>query len=624
MDSLTTFGSRSLRMAARSMDGWLRRRLSSLRWLARLAWVRTGPRLAEPDWDTVIEEVAGQLETLNCSTEQDFLNVGGKLMEFLSTARQISSDMEALTELVSGKHGQNVSQALTRMLERAREMDDQVLRSGQALASVRGLSSQVQSGFLKLEETVALFRALCTLIRIETSRLGGDGSDFGYLADQVKPLSESIGTTGRGVLDAAARLDRNVDSALHSGAEISTAQLQELHTLIARVAESLHSFEERREQGREASARQAEGHRAVCAGIEDLVSSIQFHDITRQQIEHVSEALRELRSTAGGRARAPSGLGPFLMLQCSQLSGSARAFAEAMERMDRNLEGIAARGGLMAEESATLLGFSEDERESFFLRMESCFTGILAAVGHCAAREAALCSTAAELDQTIAGMRQSVQQIRGVEIQIQRIAINASIRSAHIGASGDALNMLADAMHRVALDSSQNTEAAAALLDSMSEAVERISTGTAPQTASSTGTDPVVDEMRQAVLDLHSDSERSFGRMNDIALLNSRLRDAIQSLRDSLSVGPLFAQVVAQARAGLERIGAQAGAVSPENQGPAAAPDMAQFAARYTMQAERDVHESLTRAARAPDPVPVLAAAIATGAENLGDNVELF
>ena len=575
-----------------------------------------------------IREVASGLEELNRSTERDFLAVGGKLMEFLRAAREISADMTALTELVSGEQGRNVSQALTGMLKRAQQMDAQATGSSEALAAVRDLSRRVQFGFLKSAETVALIRAMCTLTRIETSRLGGDSSDFSNLADEVNPLSESIRSTGQVVLDAAARLDRSVESALRRGAEISTRELKQLQALIASVVESLHSFEEREQRAAEASARQAAQHAGVCAGIEDLVGSIQFHDITRQQIEHVCQALGQLRSETGDGNQASPLACAALRLQCSQLSSAGRTFAEAIERMDRDLEGIATRVGDTAEASANLMGFSEGERESFFLHMESCFSGILKAVGDCTAAESALRETASGLEETIGSMRRAVEQIRGIEIQIQRIAINAAIRSAHIGSAGDPLNVLAEVMHRVASNSNQNTEQAVELLDSMSEALVRATGGA--ETSSSDRPGDVVDQMRQAISDLHSASERSFSRVIEIADLNTRLRDDIRAVRDGLSVGPLFAEVVGRSLGELERIEAQAGSGPCEQLEPGGAQDPAvvqnidRFARHYTMQAERDIHESVAQAALTAAAAPAESAAGLLNDNTLGDNVELF
>ena len=142
--------------------------------------------------------IIADLEGLNRSTERDFLAVGEKLMEFRSAARDIASDIAALDDLISGEHGRHASGALTRMLEGFEEMDSRVGQSGEALAGVGELSHRIRLAFSGLRNTVTVFRTLCTLTRIETSRLGGASAGFSDLADEVAPLSESIQATGEG------------------------------------------------------------------------------------------------------------------------------------------------------------------------------------------------------------------------------------------------------------------------------------------------------------------------------------------------------------------------------------------------------------------------------------------
>jgi hypothetical protein len=166
------------------------------------------------------------LQNLNRSTERDFLAVGEKLMAFRSTVRQIQSDMAAVTELISGQQGRDAGHALTRMLEHSNAMDMRIEQSGQALACVRDLSSQLRSAFSGLPNMVSVFRALCTLTNIETARLGSTGADLGHLAAEIRPLSESIQTSGEGVLEASGRLDANVQSAIRSGSELRHTQLK--------------------------------------------------------------------------------------------------------------------------------------------------------------------------------------------------------------------------------------------------------------------------------------------------------------------------------------------------------------------------------------------------------------
>ena len=123
-------------------------------------------------------------------------------------------------------------------------------RAAKTLARVHDHSCRIRLAFGGLRNTVAVFRTLCTLTRIETSRLGSSGADFGDLAAEVGPLSESIQASGEGVLEASSRLDQCVQSAIRSASDLRVRQLKELGALIAGVVDSLEAFEEQAATGR--------------------------------------------------------------------------------------------------------------------------------------------------------------------------------------------------------------------------------------------------------------------------------------------------------------------------------------------------------------------------------------
>ena len=577
-------------------------------------------------WPSSVERVIRDLEALNRSTERDFLTVGGKLREFLTSARKISTDMAALAELISGEQSRKASAALYTIRERATQMGTRMEQGAQRLATIREHSSRVRQAFSKLGETVSTFRTLCTLTRVETARLGDNALSFGDLAEQVKPLSERIQSSGDRVLESLSDLEGNVKVALDNGAELSARELAELHSLVGNVGEGLKSFDERQLRAGEASSRQSAEHAAVCQAIEDLVQSIQFHDITRQQIEHVYQALRQIHSeqhsSAGGDSLAPADVQGMLSLQSSQLASAAQAFRTSIQHMSSDLEGIAARVSDMAEASKTLMGVSEGEKDSFFLRMEGCFTGILKALGVCSEAEAALRTTASGLKTTIQGMGVAVQDIWAIEIQIQRTAINATIGSAHIGGAGSALNVIADVMHRVALDSDSNADNVSGALSAMTEAAELLAAGPGEESSGRAEvTDAAAGQMREAIQELHASSEASFNRVNEIVALSSALSEEIRSLRGGLSVGELFDDVLARAQGELTKMGAGA---HPSGAVPmASAQHVERFAKHYTMQSERDVHQRATAGNSSAPAELALASASVTSSE-LGDNVELF
>src|SRR5262249_42227919 len=151
--------------------------------------------------------------------------------------------------------------------------------------------------------------------------------------------------------ETAARLDGSVQEAVRNGSEVRSRQLHDLPVLIAKVTASMDEFQERRRQARESSRFQAARNQENCEAIESLVASLQFHDITRQQVEHVAQALREA-------AFRPKDLNAALVLQSSQLGSAERAFTSSVTRIEGDLESIAARVGEMAADGGSLLGIA--------------------------------------------------------------------------------------------------------------------------------------------------------------------------------------------------------------------------------------------------------------------------
>src|ERR1017187_9660347 len=209
--------SHGIRTAFRSLSTPLRWTLTALR-------RPFGSGSAGIGWRTTVQQVVKDLEDLNRSTERDFLAIGEKLFEFRLAARRGASDMAALTELISGGQGRHAPRALTRMLEYSRTMDARIEQSAQALGQVHDLSCRIRLAFAGLHNTVSIFRTLCTLTQIETSRLGRNGADFGDLAAEVRPLSESIQSSGEGVLEASSRTPSPLDWMLSDNGLTSAAR----------------------------------------------------------------------------------------------------------------------------------------------------------------------------------------------------------------------------------------------------------------------------------------------------------------------------------------------------------------------------------------------------------------
>lgn len=67
--------------------------------------------------------------------------------------------------------------------------------------------------------------------------------------------------------------------------------------------------------------------------------------------------------------------------------------------------------------------------------------------------------------------------------------------------------------------------------------------------------DPVIDEMKRSIAELHAASESSFRGVERIAALGVRLAEDVSALRGGMGAGPIFSEVVDRALKELGRLG---------------------------------------------------------------------
>ena len=618
------------------LSAWLQTaRNASLRLLRVGAMVRRKEAASDwqgEAWTETLGQVIADLDRLNHDTERDFLRIGGKLAEFIEAVNLISSELTALANLISGEHGLRESQALTCALDRSIEMGAHSEEGNGVLGGMRQEADRLKRILAGFKGTVSTFRTLGVLTHIETARLGRAGADFGNLADEVKSLAADVQARVENALDTAALLIPPIESALENVSALEQGQANELPSLIAGVQASLSSFRDMQTGAHDSAVRLGAQYAAISDLFTRLIVAIQFHDITRQQVEHVIDMLRRLCSeTVGENGGISSGRrdrAAIVALQSSQLADAAEKFAGSAASIARSLDDIATHVLEMADESRTLSGLSADEKDSFFLQMEQGCTAILARLGLCAKAEAATQVTSGSLSETIGRMRRSIEEIQAIEIQMLRMGLNASIRAAHTGAEGDALSVLAGTMQQVASESRQRSESLVEALGSMSEAATRLSRQGGPSPAGERGSqDGCVEGMRIAVAELHSSSERGFAQIVHIIACGARLREDLSATRKSFSVDALFAEAVGRARGMLKEMGESDQSGLSGDGSETLERGLADFARHYTMQAERDVHEGVTKAVAGAAPVAVLAEQSGSPpkeADEFGENVELF
>lgn len=495
---------------------------------------------AGPACAAMLRQVMTDLDLLNRRTEQDFLEIGGKLTGFMEGVKRISSELTGLALHLSGEQGLRASSALASALNRSKQMLARSAAGSKLLSSMYHEAAQMKRTLSEFQGTLSSFHTIAVLTRVETARLGSAGADFGSLADDMKLLAGDVKDRIENALDTTHQLLPPIETALQRVSRQQEGQAKDLPRLITEVDTNLASFDAMQNRAHDSSIRLATRYTAISDEFTKLIVSIQFQDITRQKIEHVIEALRKLSTeSAGGRgalSHDDRNLATILALQSSQMADAGEKFASSAASVTHSLDVIVQHVEDMAGECRTLTGRAGGDC-SFLLEMERGCTAILDGLSECAEAERAMIVTSAGLAESMDQMRGALKEIRAIEIQIQRMALNAGIRATLIGASGDALCVLAGSMRELARESERRSERLGESLNSMTQAVNRLCGQDESAPVIEGGG---VDGMRTAISEWHSSGERSFAQISQIVTLSADLCSEVSATRCGFSVGLLF------------------------------------------------------------------------------------
>ena len=316
------------------------------------------------DWTGTLKCVIERLDGLNRDTEQYFLKIGGKLAGFIDAVDLMSSELDSLVSQVSTKLGQGTSLAFTAALDRSREIQSHTEGSGGILVRLRQEAERLKRILAGFRGTVSTFRTLGLLTRIEGARLGDARAEFGGMASMAVDVRVRV----EKALASAALLIPAIEKALQNVSALEKGQARELPSVIARVLSNLATFSEVQKKSRDAAVRMVDQYNAISESFTRLIVSMQFHDITRQQIEHVIDMLRRLcleseqeYDSAGNHPP----LAAVVSLQSLQLADAAQKFARSVATIALSLDDIAGHATQMADQSTQLFGLSE--REQFLL-----------------------------------------------------------------------------------------------------------------------------------------------------------------------------------------------------------------------------------------------------------------
>ena len=261
---------------------------------------------------------------------------------------------------------------------------------------------------------------------------------------------------------------------------------------------------------------------------------------------------------------------------------------------------------------------------SFFSGIENEVASAVSFFGEMGDGIRELSKTVEGLARTVSDMSGFVDEIENIGRDVELIAVNARIKAAHTGSEGAPLGVIAEAIQRLSAEAQVQKNAVSEELREIISTVDRLHSRTNADTSrQTTETDGVLHELNSLLGGLRTVNDSALASLAMIQGDGRKLAVDMEATADGIGVQREFEARIAGSIKTLESVVIESRARLPESEESAGIDILGNFKKNYTMNSERNVHESYHRS-RMPGagaPVP--------GADKLREahfeqNVELF
>ncbi len=586
-------------------------------------------------WHEQLTPVMNILQRLAGSTEDQFLQLGEKLQDFSLRSSRISCTASDLVQLVAGSESTELGERLRRLFADMDEYLRTVNRQGnESCGTLEQIMTQLDNvvhpleGFRKMDKAL---RMLSISTKIESARLGDLGAGFTTLAMDVEKLSQAVSEKSAGIMVQRQALTLLISNNLQMVRTTEENQYADANRILAAIGSNLETLTNMNTTCLATGNQVALISEQVAADIAAVVSSMQFHDITRQQVEHVIEALEKLRhhiaAAAETRDDAATTLiaetGDICELQSAQLRHATDQLAKATETILDSLRDIGSKQAQISIDlQQALMGNSGTAEKSLLNTMEQEMHQVIRILQSCDQADQELSGAMNKVTGTMHEIGGFVSDIEAVGSEIDLIALNAQIKAAHTGAQGAALGVLAEAIKRLSLDAVTQTEAVSSTLLAINAITATMSDRSFLNTDSDTRQVSVMEqEARQIISALSVINQTLLQQLSSLASAAESLADEINCTTAGTHVHEEIRQETEHAVQTLEQIYSEArGLVPASNE---FRDNLRHMEQRYTMDSERMIHEMLAARHGVKLSLQKQQESSGSGSE-YGDNVDLF
>jgi methyl-accepting chemotaxis protein len=455
-----------------------------------------------------IAACAKDLNALGPDTETEFLSIGKTLNTLASICYGMTDNAFKLSSLANFSSDGSEDRQDSFVEENSKVFEAVTAHVKETLSSLSSgdsLLSELLTQMHKLRELIRglqsigkTFRVLGMAIKVESSRGRDSLKGFILLAEEVADIARLVHDNCMYCIDKADLVEKDISVSHQVLKESESSYDDGGERAIQNILRSLEDIGRRSDQP---AADIQERSSAMVQGISDVVMAMQFHDITRQQLENVAAALTETIEKAKSVQSLDTDeaidlviieIYSILSIQIAHLNSIYEQVRNARKQIATGLGQTMEQARIQATDARALLELEGRQgNRSVVADLESEIDNIVISLNSSlkVVKHAAEVSRA--VYDNVLQIGSFVNKIEGIALDVKVLAINAMVEALKTDTAGNTLSVLAKELSNL----SQETRNGAS--DSI-EMLQRIMEGTEKQLEFSVNLDEsstVVDEM---------------------------------------------------------------------------------------------------------------------------------
>ncbi|MBX9703138.1 MAG: hypothetical protein K2X39_03195, partial [Silvanigrellaceae bacterium] len=258
------------------------------------------------EMSSLIPEIANQLHNVTHQTERSAVEIGDKVRFIYEKAQEHLIESNEISAQFRGGKGINNNTSLSEVIQNSlsllREMIDMLeansklnLEYSQAIDTILVNTAEINKISDEIQYISDQTNLLALNAAIEAARAGEHGRGFSVVAEEVRKLSDRTSLASNNIIKIVARVNSSVRDMSSSLLENLKKNTEKKAHVDHAVNELVRTAEESTEVFTKLISNAVASSESVTQNIDQIILTLQFQDITKQQIDQALRPLEKIK-----------------------------------------------------------------------------------------------------------------------------------------------------------------------------------------------------------------------------------------------------------------------------------------------------------------------------------------